>query len=80
MEVTDRLQRGDKEAEVRLRQESLNLYRLLNSKKKKILFIHLIPLFSQLTVLITRVDIYTRFHTIRIIIIQRYTKRKNEPL
>lgn len=79
MEVTDRLQRGDKEAEARLRQESLNLYRLLNSKKR-ILFFHLIHLFLQLTVLITRVDIYTRFHTNRIIIIQRYTKRKNEPL
>lgn len=79
MDVTDRLQRGDKEAEVRLRQESLNLYRLINSKKR-ILFFHLIHLFLQLTVHITRVDIYTRFHTVRIIIIQRYTKRKNEPL
>lgn len=79
MDVTDRLQRGDKEAEVRLRQESLNLYRLINSKKR-ILFFHLIHLFLQLTVHITQVDIYTRFHTIRIIIIQRYTKRKNEPL
>lgn len=62
MDVTDRLQRGDKEAEVRLRQESLNLYRLLNSKKR-ILFFHLIHLFLQLMVLITRVDIYTRFHS-----------------